>query len=282
MTSPRYRAVSPRRVHAGSGALESISNSARLAPLSARSEILRTNMSPRWHPPQLSPRISPGEVSANVKASAYVAKAPVVPTEWRALMAEARIVPVPPPPRPPVGFKRDKVAAAKAASEAAAAKAADEAAAVAKAAAETAAAVEAATAAEAEAERSEGSEEEDTEEEDEEEGGEDDFDEQMIMIQRQRGRGGGGGASRRMSLADMQGSDMLQGMSKLREQLSSVEVDEYRDFFDLVDKDRSNSIDKEEMKQVMQMMGLEAQDEQIEAMIGEVCRLSMYRRAFLQ
>ena len=33
------------------------------------------------------------------------------------------------------------------------------------------------------------------------------------------------------------------------------------------DKDRSNSIDKDEMKQVMQMMGLEAKDETIAAMV---------------
>ena len=41
----------------------------------------------------------------------------------------------------------------------------------------------------------------------------------------------------------MKGADMKSGLAKLREELSDIEVDEYRDFFDLVDEDKSNSID---------------------------------------
>ena len=33
----------------------------------------------------------------------------------------------------------------------------------------------------------------------------------------------------------MKGADMKSGLAKLREELSDIEVDEYRDFFDLVD-----------------------------------------------
>ena len=68
----------------------------------------------------------------------------------------------------------------------------------------------------------------------------------------------------------MKGADMKSGLAKLREELSDIEVDEYRDFFDLVDEDKSNSIDADELKQVMVMMGMEAPEEQIKAMIGEV------------
>ena len=121
-------------------------------------------------------------------------------------------------------------------------------------------------------------EESDTEEEEDDE--DDDF--QMddsedlkrleAMTKRSAPGAGGAPAGRRMSLADMKagGGANLQGMAKFRELLSEVEVQEYCDFFDIVDADSNGTIDGAELKQVMTMMGMDAPDDRIAAMIGEV------------
>eukprot|EP01050_Picozoa_sp_SAG11_P031085 SAG11_NODE_9489_length_907_cov_1.079208_1_plen_220_part_10 len=215
----------------------------RLAPLSPRAQNLQ---SPRWHPPQLSPRISPAEVAQNVLSSRYIRQVPVIPPEWR----QSVLKPEPPLPRPsaaeaPVAVEEEEVASAQQDVAETATVAAD--------------VGQGQDLGQNSAQRQEEPKEEEVKEEaptesddewaggeEDEEGEDDDFDEKMIMIQRQRGRGAGGGGNRRMSLADMKGSDMMAGMLKLREQLTPLEVDEYRDFFDLVDEDRSNSIDKDE------------------------------------
>eukprot|EP01052_Picozoa_sp_SAG31_P004933 SAG31_NODE_211_length_20274_cov_40.333482_1_plen_1107_part_10 len=75
---------------------------------------------------------------------------------------------------------------------------------------------------------------------------------------------------RRMSLVDIKRSGDRALMSKLSQQLTAQEVDEYRDFFDMVDADNSNSLDETELQQVMRLMGMEAPEAQIKAMIGEV------------
>ena len=120
-------------------------------------------------------------------------------------------------------------------------------------------------------------EEEDTEEEEEED---DEFQmddaEDMKRLEAMKKRSapsaGGAPAGRRMSLADMKagGGAALQGMAKFRENLSEVEVQEYRDFFEIVDADSNGTIDGAELKQVMTMMGMDAPDDRIAAMIGEV------------
>lgn len=214
-TSPRYRANSPRRIHAQTGALSNTSNSARLVPMAPVGK-LRTNMSPRWHPPELSPRLAPSEVAAAVHSSRYIRDKPVVPPEWQQITTPWK-EPVPPAPiirRPALmpGMESGPASPKSAASP------------------------------EPASEQDEAAQPEysTTEEEEEDDEMDDNFDEEMLMIQRQRGRGGAGGANRRMSLADMSSGEMLAGMAKLRESLSEVEVDEYRDFFDLVDADGSN------------------------------------------
>ena len=74
-----------------------------------------------------------------------------------------------------------------------------------------------------------------------------------------------------MSLADMREAGFeMQGMSKLRADLSEVEVQEYRDFFEIVDEDGNGTIDAHELKQAMTMMGMDCTDELIQAMVGEV------------
>lgn len=259
------RYASPRRMHA-SGAVEK--QEPRLPPLSPRGDRLSLNMSPRWSAPGLTPRLHPDEVAKNVRESSYIRAKQVVPPEYLEIVKPA------PPPAPfrltPAEIaqkraaeqaKRDAEAAAEAAEEAAVAA---EAAARAKAEEDAEAARQAALAAAA-TEYSYS----DTEEEEDEDGDEmdDEFDEKMLMMQRQRG--GRSGGDRRMSLADMKGTDMQKGLSKLRESLTALEVDEYRDFFDLVDEDSGGTLDAQELQQAMKMMGMEAPDEQIEAMIGE-------------
>ena len=110
----------------------------------------------------------------------------------------------------------------------------------------------------------------------------DDFDDEedaRRLAQVQKSRGGGGKKDgieppspfRRMSLADMREAGLeMQGMAKLRQELSEVEIQEYRDFFDLVDEDGNKTIDAHELKQAMTMMGMECTDELIQAMVGEV------------
>ena len=74
-----------------------------------------------------------------------------------------------------------------------------------------------------------------------------------------------------MSLADMRAQPAAaMALQSLRSQLSDVEVDEYRDFFDLVDTDHSNAIDSSELQQLLVMMGISASDSEIKEMIGEV------------
>ena len=107
----------------------------------------------------------------------------------------------------------------------------------------------------------------DTDSEEEDEEGGDGFDMEMELKPTPRARASN---TRRMSLADMKGTNQAAAMAKLRAQLTGQEVDEYRDFFDLVDADDSNSLDEEELTQVMRLMGMEAPEEQIKAMIGEV------------
>ena len=76
---------------------------------------------------------------------------------------------------------------------------------------------------------------------------------------------------RRMSLADMREAGLeMQGMAKLRQELSEVEIQEYRDFFEIVDEDGNGTIDAHELKQAMTMMGMDCTDELIQAMVGEV------------
>ena len=123
---------------------------------------------------------------------------------------------------------------------------------------------------------------EDTEEEEEDEDGDafemDDEEDAKRMAQMQKMRGGQPGSNRRMSLADMKsgGSHMLQGVAKFRENLSAVEVQEYRDFFEIVDSDGNGTIDSIELKQAMTMMGMDAPDDRISAMIGEVTQEMMH------
>ena len=115
-------------------------------------------------------------------------------------------------------------------------------------------------------------EEEDAEDEcdtDEEEEDDDGFDANFEMAPMPT-RARGGGSDRRMSLADIQSSSDDAAMASLRQQLTSDEVDEYRDFFDMVDADNSNALDAAELNQAMQLMGMETTEEQIKAMIGEV------------
>eukprot|EP01043_Picozoa_sp_COSAG02_P049835 COSAG02_NODE_5050_length_4694_cov_6.388466_3_plen_744_part_00 len=263
----RYGGVSPRRMHPGSGVVEK--QEPRLPPLSPRGDRLSLNMSPRWAAPGMTPRLHPDEVAKNVRESSYIRAKQVVPPEYLEIVR-----PAPPPAkfrltpaeiakkRAAEQAKRDAQAAAIVAEEAAIAA---EEAARAQAVADAEAAKQAALSAAA-AEYSYSDTEEENEEGDEMD---DDFDEQMLMMTRQRGGRSGGGGDRRMSLADMKGKDMQKGLSKLRESLTPLEVDEYRDFFDLVDEDSGGTLDAEELQQAMKMMGMEAPDEQIAAMIGE-------------
>ena len=266
----------------------------RLPPLSPRGDRLSLNMSPRWSAPALTPRLRPDEIAKNVRESSYIRAKQVVPPEYLEI-----VKPAPPPaafrPTPrELSQKRAAEQARREAEEAAraarreaeeAARAAAEAARLAAIAAEEAAiagADEARVKAEADAEAARQAalafaateySYSDTETEDEDEYASDEmddaFDEQMLqMMQRRGGRTGGG--DRRMSLADMKGADMQKGLEKLRTSLSALEVDEYRDFFDMVDDDNSGKLNAKELQQAMKMMGMEAPDEQIKAMIGEV------------
>ena len=95
----------------------------------------------------------------------------------------------------------------------------------------------------------------------------------LAQMQNMRsGNNGQPGSNRRMSLADMKsgGEHLLQGVEKFQETLSPVEKQEYRDFFDIVDADSNGTIDSTELKQAMTMMGMDAPDDRISAMIGEV------------
>ena len=265
--------VSPRRMHTTTGAVEK--HAPRLTPLSSpvrRSSLhvplniprpperrSSLNMSPRWAAPALTPRIHPDEVARIIMESSYIRAKQVVPPEYLEIVSK----PAPQPPAfrlPPAEIaKKRAVARAKReleeAEEAAFANAIANAAAAQQAA--LAAAATARTDLDIEEEAHEGSELED------------DFDEQMLVVARQRGGRAGGGRDRRMSLADMKSADMKKGLGKLRDSLSALEVDEYRDFFELVDDDSSGTLDAKELQQAMKMMGMEAPDEQIKAMIGE-------------
>jgi Ca2+-binding EF-hand superfamily protein/CBS-domain-containing membrane protein len=262
------RYISPRRMHPQSGAVEK--QEPRLPPLSPRGDRLSLNMSPRWSAPSLTPRLHPDEVAKNVRESSYIRAKQVVPPEYLEI-----VKPAPPPAkfRPTPREIAQKRAAEQAKRDAEAAAIAAEAAAIAAAEAarvQAEADAEAARQAALAAAQTEYSYS-DTEEEEDGDGDEmdDDFDEQMLMMARQRGGRGGAGGDRRMSLADMKGADMKKGLGKLRESLSALEVDEYRDFFDLVDEDNGGTLDAQELQQAMKMMGMEAPDEQIKAMIGE-------------
>ena len=87
----------------------------------------------------------------------------------------------------------------------------------------------------------------------------------------QKARGGrGGGAEgpspgRRMSLADMREAGFeMQGMSKLRADLSEVEVQEYRDFYEIVDEDGNGVINRAEMEKVLKTMGNSPSPEELD------------------
>lgn len=253
--SPRYGdgygAVSPlgtryadaRRVHPPTGQMSVATP--RLAaiqqpPLSPRGDRNSLKMSPRWPAPTITPRLHPDQIASAVRESTYVRAAKPIKSHYEFVIAPA---PAPaafgPTPRE-LGRKRAAAARAakdaeKAEKEAEAARAAND------------AAVETARAAAAQTYEYSTTEEEEEGDSDEMD---DAFDEQMLMMARNRGNNRGSGGDRRMSLADMKGADMRAGLAKLREQLTPLEVDEYRDFFDLVDEDNSNSIDSTELQQV--------------------------------
>ena len=254
----RYLSCSPRRMHA-TGVVEK--QVCKLPPLA---------LSPRWAPPALSPRLHPDDLAKNIRESSYIRAKQVVPPEYLATTSPA-VVPAELRPTPAALSKKRAAEQAKRDAEEAAKRDAEAAAAAeevarAKVAADAEAARQAALAAAMTDYSYSDTEEEEEEHEDEMD---DAFDEQMLMMVRQRNERSGGRGDRRMSLADMKGADMQQGLAKLRESLSALEVDEYRDFFDLVDEDNGGTLDARELQQAMKMMGMEAPDEQIKAMIGE-------------
>jgi Ca2+-binding EF-hand superfamily protein len=267
----RYKAnPQPAKV---AGAAAAAASAVARPPLSARGDRLSLNMSPRWQAPQLTPRLHPDDIAAAVRQSSYIRARQVVPQAYRDI-----VPPLPPTPPPGARSSRTPDTAKEPAplheTEAEAAPTSEQDS-VPEPEPEPGSSEEAAPALKTaklpdvngyvySTTESESEEEEDDEMDDE-------FDAQMLMMAQKRTKGGGGNAAgRRMSLADMQGSDMMAGMAVLRESLSEIEIEEYRDFFDLVDDDKSNSINATELKNVMVMMGMEAPDEQVKAMIGEV------------
>lgn len=54
------------------------------------------------------------------------------------------------------------------------------------------------------------------------------------------------------------------------DQLSEEEINEFREIFNLVDKDGGGSIDKEELAELMDTLGIEATAEEIDHMVGEI------------
>lgn len=54
------------------------------------------------------------------------------------------------------------------------------------------------------------------------------------------------------------------------DRLSQDEIAEFREIFNLVDKDGGGSISKVELGELMETLGIEATQEDIEAMIAEV------------
>ena len=273
------RNVSPRRMHPTTGAVEkqaprlpALSSPARRSSLHAPLNIPRPperryslNMSPRWAAPALTPRIHPDEVAKVIRESSYIRAKQVVPPEYLEIAN-----PAPPPsafrlPPAEIAKKRAVARAKREAEKAEREREQAEEAARARAIADAEAARQAALVAAVTAQTDSDSEEE----EPEGDGLDDNFDERMLVMTRQRGGRSGGGGDRRMSLADMKSADMKKGLGKLRDSLSALEIDEYRDFFEQVDEDNGGTLDAKELQQAMKMMGMEAPDEQIRAMIGE-------------
>ena len=54
------------------------------------------------------------------------------------------------------------------------------------------------------------------------------------------------------------------------DQLSPEEINEFREIFNLVDKDGGGSISKEELSELMDTLGIEATSEEIDHMVGEI------------
>ena len=54
------------------------------------------------------------------------------------------------------------------------------------------------------------------------------------------------------------------------DQLSPEEINEFREIFNLVDKDGGGSISKEELSELMDTLGIEATNEEIDHMVGEI------------
>ena len=62
----------------------------------------------------------------------------------------------------------------------------------------------------------------------------------------------------------------LEGMSSKHPHLSSEELAEFREIFNLVDLDKGGSISKDELKQLMTTLGLKPTQEELNAMVDEI------------